>query len=76
MVKNAGLNVDEAAVVVDNHTGRVRAQFQGLGAAADARSFLRQCRAPAPGNDKVDFLSSASVVTGDKAKKAIRDGKI
>jgi len=70
------LNVDEVAVVVDNHTGRVRAHFQGLGAMADAQSFLRSCRNPSPGNAKVDFLSSTSIVTGEKAKKAIKTGRV
>lgn len=63
----------DVAVVVDKHTGRVRYQCQGLGAEADARSFLRQCRA---GNDKVDFLSSATVITGEEATKAIAKGRV
>lgn len=71
-----GLNVDEVAVVIDEHTGRLKAKFEGFGAERDARSFLRQCRAPQPGNDKVDFLSSAVVVTGAKAKKAIKTGRL
>lgn len=64
-------NVDEVAVVIDNHTGKVQARFEGFGAAADAKSFLRQCQ-----SGRVDHLSSATVVTGDKAKKALRDGRL
>jgi hypothetical protein len=71
-----GLNVDAVAVVVDNHTGKVRAQFKGLGAEADAKSFLRQCQRPQRGGTKVDFLSSAAVITGDKAEKAIKQGRV
>lgn len=76
MTQNAGLNVDEAAVVIDKHTGRVRAQFQGLGAERDAAAHLRHCQSPGPGGAKVDHLSSACVVTGDKARKAIKNGRI
>lgn len=68
--------LDAAAVVVDNHTGRVRFQCTGFGAEADARAFLNSCRAPRLGNDKVDFLSSASIITGDAAKKAIKKGRV
>lgn len=68
--------VKEVAAVIDKHTGRVRARFQGLGAVADARSFLRSTQSPAPGGAKVDHLSSATVITGEKAKKAIRDGRV
>ena len=74
--ENAGLDVDQVAVVIDEHTGKVRARFQGLGATADAQSFLRQCRSPGVGNVKVDFLSSAKVVTGKEAEKAIRTGRL
>lgn len=70
-----GLNVDEAAAVIDKHTGRVRAQFMGLGAEADARSHLRHCQAGV-GGAKVDHLSSAVVITGEKARKAIKTGRV
>jgi len=72
----AKLDVDAAAVVVDEHTGRVKAQFQGFGAESDANHFLRSCRAPGAGNVKVDFLSSATVITGDAARKAIARGRV
>ena len=65
-----GLNVDEAAAVIDKHTGRVRAQFIGFGAESDANSHLRQCQAGG-----VDHLSSATVITGDEARKAITKGR-
>lgn len=68
--------VDDVAVVIDEHTGRLRAKFQGIGATVDAHSFLRQCKNPKPGDDKVDFLSSAKVVTGKDATKAIRTGRL
>lgn len=70
------LDVDATAVVIDKHTGRVKAHFVGFGAEADAKSFLRQCRGAANPKNKVDFLSSAEVITGDKAKKAIVDGRV
>lgn len=69
-------DLDEVAAVIDKHTGRVRAQFQGLGAAADARSHLRFCQGGGTSGVKVDHLSSACVITGEKAKKAIRDGRL
>ena len=68
-------DVDACAVVVDEHTGRVRAQFQGIGAEADARSFLRGCKGGA-GKAKVDFLSSSTVITGEKAREAIHKGRV
>jgi len=71
-----GLDLDECAVVVDEHTGRVRAHFQGYGAKKDAESFLRQCRAPQNPKSRVDCLSSAKVVTGSEAEKAMRAGRI
>ncbi len=66
-----GLNVDEAAAVIDKHTGRVRAQFIGFGAEADAASHLRTCLA-----GKVDHLNSATVITGEEARKAIKKGRV
>ena len=71
-----GLNVDEAAAVIDKHTGRVRAQFVGFGAEADARSHLRTCQSGGVGGVKVDHLSSATVITGDEARKAIKKGRV
>lgn len=71
----SGLNVNEAAVVVDNHTGRVRFQCCGFGAERDATAFLRSCQG-APGANKVDCLSSASVITGEAARRAIKNGRV
>lgn len=68
--------LDEVAAVIDKHTGRVHARFEGFGAGADARSFLRATQSPSPGNTKVDHLSSATVIYGDKAKKAIKTGRV
>lgn len=68
--------VKDVAVVIDKHTGRVRATFQGLGAGADARSHLRTCQLGGSSGVKVDHLNSACVVTGEQAKKAIRDGRL
>jgi len=70
------LDVDAAAAVIDKHTGKVKAQFQGFGAEGDAKHFLRGCIAPGPGHAKVDFLSSATVITGDAARKAIARGRV
>lgn len=67
--------VDAVAAVIDKHTGKVKARFEGFGAEADARSFLRQCNQPSRG-EKVDFLSSATVVTGEEAKKALKAGRL
>lgn len=71
-----GLNVDECAAVIDKHTGRVRAQFRGFGAEVDAASHLRQCQSPGPGMSKVEHLSSACVITGKAAEKAIAKGRV
>lgn len=71
-----GLNVDEAAAVIDTHTGRVCAQFAGFGAEADAKAHLRTCQNPGQGGVKVDHLSSATVITGDAARKAIKNGRV
>jgi len=70
-----GLNVDEAAAVIDKHTGTVQAQFIGFGAEGDARAHLRACQAGA-GGAKVDHLSSATVITGDEARRAIKKGRV
>ncbi len=72
----AKLDVDACAVVIDQHTGRVKARFEGFGAEKDARSFLRTCQQPGTGCAKVDFLSSATVITGKAAKKAMQQGRI
>jgi len=72
----AKLDVDAVAAVVDNHTGKVKAQFEGFGAEKDAKHFLRSCRAPGGGGTKVDFLSSATVITGEAARKAIKQGRV
>lgn len=61
---------DAHAVVVDNHTGRVLATFQGLGAEADARSHARTCR-----GGGVDYMSNTSVITGNEARKAAKAGR-
>lgn len=71
-----GLDVDAAAAVIDKHTGRVRAQFIGFGAEADAKSHLRTCQNPGLGGSKVDHLSSATVITGEEARKAIKAGRV
>ena len=68
--------LDEVAVVIDKHTGRVRARFEGYGAKRDAESHLRTCQRGVPGGARVDHLSSACVVTGEEAKKAIRKGRL
>lgn len=64
------------AAVIDKHTGRVRATFRGLGAESDARSHLRTCQMGGTSGVKVDHLSSACVVTGKEAEKAIKDGRL
>ena len=71
----AKLDVDACAAVIDEHTGSVKAQFEGFGAEKDARSFLRTCQQPGTGRTKVDFLSSATIITGKEAKKAIARGR-
>ncbi len=70
------LGVDDVAAVIDKHTGKVRGQFRGIGAEADASAFIRDCQKPQPGGAKVDFLSSAAVITGKKAEKAIKAGRV
>lgn len=65
------LDPNEKAVVIDKHTGKLQARFEGFGAQRDAESFLRQCVA-----GKVRHLSSACIVTGDKAAEAIRKGRL
>lgn len=58
-----------AAIVDDN--GHLQGQFHGFGAQTDAESHLRTCQA---GN--VKHLRGATVVTGDKARKAIRTQRL
>lgn len=66
----SGLDLDATAVVIDDHTGRVQAYFQGFGAKEDAERFKRGTQ------HGVKHLSSTSVVTGEKAKRAIKKGRI
>jgi len=67
----AKMNVDEVAAVIDQHTGKVRARFQGFGAKEDAASFARHCK-----QGGVDFLNTTSIITGEAAKKAIKNGRV
>jgi len=64
-------NFDAHAVVVDNHTGKVIANFQGLGAERDAEQHARMC---AQGG--VNHMSSTSVLTGSAAAKAHKAGRV
>lgn len=66
-VRDSGV---EVACIVDN-TGRLRAHFITDGAKVEADSYLRRCKA-----GKVSHLMDATVVTGDKAKKALENGRI
>ncbi len=61
---------DAHAVVVDNHTGKVLATFQGLGAEADARAHARICS-----HGGVKHMSSTSVIVGKAAAKAAKTGR-
>jgi len=60
----------QVAVIVDN-TGRLRAHFITDGAKAEADSYLNRCK-----TGKVEHLMDATVVTGEKAKKALENGRI
>lgn len=71
MSLNAKPDFDAHAVVVDDHTGKVIATFQGLGAEADARVHVDICK-----NGGVDHMSSASVITGKEAAKAAKAGRV
>lgn len=62
---------DACAVVVDNHTGKVLGTFKGLGAEVDAQQHARIC-----GSGGVKHMSSTSVITGDKARKADKAGRV
>ncbi len=64
-------NFDARAVVVDDHTGRVLAHFQGLGAEEDAHKHASLCK-----TGGVRHMSSVSVVTGDDAAKAEKAGRV
>ena len=66
-VKDPGAQL---ACIVDN-TGRLRAHFITDGAKVEADSYLRRCKA-----GKVSHLMDATVVTGEKAKKALANGRI
>ena len=61
---------DAHAVVVDEHTGKVLATFQGLGAEADARQHARVCQ-----TGGVTHMSSVAVITGKEAAKAAKAGR-
>ena len=61
---------DAHAVVVDQHTGKVLANFQGLGAEEDAHRHARQC------TGSVKHMSSVSVITGGAAAKAHKAGRV
>lgn len=76
MGRYTSINPDEIAAVIDKHTGRVKANFQGIGAIKDAKSFLRTCQNPGVSGARVDFLSSATVITGEEARKAIKKGRV
>lgn len=71
MAKAQVPNFDAHAVVVDNHTGKVIANFQGLGAEADAKHHARMC---AQGG--VEHMSSTSILTGKAATKAHKAGRV
>ena len=64
-------NFDAHAVVIDDHTGKVLANFQGLGAEADAQHHARTCSAGG-----VKHMSSVSVVVGKEAVKAHKNGRV
>lgn len=70
MARPPAPDFDAHAVVVDDHTGRVLATFQGLGAEADARSHARMCK-----SGGVDHMSSTSVLTGKEAAKVHKAGR-
>jgi len=62
---------DAHAVVVDNHTGKVIGNFQGLGAEADAKHHAGTCK-----QGGVDHMSNTSIITGEAAKKAYKAGRV
>ncbi len=64
-------NFDAQAVVVDDHTGRELAHFQGLGAEEDAQHHVRTCSAGG-----VKHMSSVSVITGKEAAKVHKSGRV
>lgn len=62
---------DARAVVVDNHTGKVLANFQGLGAVSDAEHHARLCS-----RGGVTHMSNTSVITGAAAARAHKAGRV
>ncbi len=58
------------AVVVDDHTGKVLATFQGLGAEEDANKHKSVCKGT------VTHMSSTSVITGAQAAKIAKAGRV
>ena len=58
-----------AAIVDDN--GHLQGQFQGFGAQQDAESHLRYCQ-----RSGVKHLQGATIVTGEKAREAIRKKRL
>lgn len=64
------IDFDEVAAVVDD-TGRIQAQFQGLGAGEDAQATLRGMR-----KYGIKAYKGATVVTGKEAEKAIKKRRI
>lgn len=61
---------EEVAVVIDDN-GRPQAQFGGFGATQDAKSFLKDAQ-----NGGVKHLRGATVVSGERAKEALRKGQL
>jgi hypothetical protein len=70
MAEKNGAKDRELAAVVDD-SGRLQAQFGGIDAADDAKSFLARATA-----GKVKHLHGATVVTGDKAREAMEKGRL
>ena len=62
---------DAHAVVVDDHTGKILANFQGLGAEEDANSHKRFCQAGG-----VNHMSSVSIITGKEAARVHKAGRV
>lgn len=62
---------DAHATVVDDHTGKVLATFQGLGAEEDARHHQRLCS-----GGRVKHMSSTSVLTGKEAARVGKAGRV
>ena len=62
------MSADEVAVVVDNHTGRVKAQYQGVGAIEDAQHTQKATK-------HIKSFGDTSIITGEDALKAIKSGR-